>query len=243
MGAANIADSHVVADLPRRPARRGPLGVIMLDTAFARPPGDAGNAASWPFPVLIERVPGAHARAVVRGEFAGSAAFIEAAQRLQARGAVAIISTCGFLVREQQALAAAVKVPVETSTLLHYQKLSECISPGRRVAVLTIDATAVDATVRARAGIDDDALIFSLTEDAHFVRAILGGNEALDVDRARDEWVRLAGDVQRRHGDIGQWLFECANMPPYAAAVTAATGVAVFDTLTMGRDLYVRATS
>jgi hypothetical protein len=42
-----------------------PLGILMLDTNFARPLGDAGNPASWPFPVIIERVPRACAKSVV----------------------------------------------------------------------------------------------------------------------------------------------------------------------------------
>ena len=33
-------------------------------------------------------------------------------------------------------------------------------------------------------------------------------------------------------------VFECANMPPYADAVRRATGLPVFDALTMGRNLH-----
>ena len=36
------------------------LGIIMLDTRFPRPPGDVGNAATWPFPVQYRIVRGAH---------------------------------------------------------------------------------------------------------------------------------------------------------------------------------------
>jgi len=216
-----------------------PLGIIMLDTTFARPPGDAGNAASWPFAVHIERVPGAYARQVVDGSYDGLPAFAAAARALAAQGAAAIITTCGFLVRHQAALAAAVAVPVETSPLLHHARLQA--ATAGRVAILTIDAAALNPQIRHSAGIAADALVFGPARDSHFVRAILDGSEALDVARAADEWVALALDVQRRHPDIGHWLFECANMPPYAGAVAAATGLPVYDTLTMGRALHARA--
>jgi hypothetical protein len=48
----------------------------------------------------------------------------------------------------------------------------------------------------------------------------------------------LALNCQRDHPEIGLWLFECANMPPYAAAVTRATGLPVYDALTLGRELF-----
>ncbi len=42
-----------------------PLGILMLETRFARVPGDMGNATTWPFPVLYRVVRGASAERVV----------------------------------------------------------------------------------------------------------------------------------------------------------------------------------
>lgn len=218
----------------------GRLGILMLDTAFDRPLGDAGNPASWPFPVQIERVSGAFARSVVSGEFTAVDEFIAAGKRLIDSGVSAIMTTCGFLVRHQRELAAVLPVPVETSTLMHYLELQRDVGVGQRVAILTIDASAVDAGVRAAAGIEREALVFSLARCAHFVSAILDAAVPLDLQRAEAEWVELAVSVQQRHPDIGTWLFECANMPPYADAVRRATGLPVFDALTMGRNLHAR---
>ena len=41
--------------------------------------------------------------------------------------------------------------------------------------------------------------------------------------------------------DVAYWLLECANLPPYSAAITAATGLPVFDVLTMSIALHQRA--
>lgn len=220
-----------------------PLGIIMLDTQFLRPLGDVGNTQSWPFPVIIERVYGAFARPVVWGAYAGIASFTEAGERLVERGACAVTTTCGFLVRHQRALETALTVPVRTSTLLSWGELQQQLGASRRVAILTIDKAALDATVRAAAGIPDDVLIFDLPAESHFRRAILDAACTLDPSTAESEWVSLALSAQRAHPDIGQWLFECANMPPYAAAVAAATGVTVYDALTMGNALYRSAQS
>ena len=210
----------------------------MLDTQFLRPLGDVGNPDSWPFPVIIERVDGAFALPVVSGTYAGIESFVYAGQRLVERGACAITTTCGFLVRHQRSLEAALAVPVRTSTLLNYGELQQRLGASRRVAILTIDKAALDASVRAAAGIPDDVLIFDLPAESHFRRAILDAAFPLDPATAEDEWVSLAQSAQRAHPNIGQWLFECANMPPYAGAVAAATGLAVYDARTMGNALY-----
>ena len=210
----------------------------MLDTQFLRPVGDVGNPDSWPFRVIIERASGAFAQPVVSGTYAGIESFIKAGQRLVERGACAVTTTCGFLVRHQRALDAALAVPVRASSLLSYGALQQKLGESRRVAILTIDYAALDALVRKAAGIPDDALIFDLPVESHFRRAILNAEVPLDPQTAEDEWVRLARSVHKAHPNIGQWLFECANMPPYSGAVADATGLAVYDALTMGNALY-----
>lgn len=215
-----------------------PLGIIMLDTQFLRPLGDVGNPDSWPFPVIIERANGAFAQPVVSGTYTGAESFVEAGRRLVERGACAVTTSCGFLVRYQRTLETALAVPVRTSTLLSFGVLQRDLGESRRVCVLTINKEALDSSVRATAGIPDDALIFGLPGESHFRRAILDAVGSLHEPTARDEWVSLALSVQRAQPNIGHWLFECANMPPYAGAVAAATGVAVYDALAMGKAVY-----
>lgn len=226
-----------------RPTMARALGIIMLDTTFARPRGDAGNAASWPFPVLIERVSGARPEPVVAGWFDDVQPFLDAAFRLVQRGACAITTTCGFLVRHQQRLQRELPVPVLTSTLTQFARLQAALGAQQHVAILTIAATALDSSVRNLAGIGIDVLVFALPRDSHFVSAVLGASVALDTVRAEREWVALATACLRDHPSIGLWLFECANMLPYAAAVSRVTGLPVLDALTLGRELYAMAKS
>ncbi len=48
------------------------VGILMLDTRFPRFPGDIGNAATWPFPVLYRAVRDASPEHVARQGRGGS---------------------------------------------------------------------------------------------------------------------------------------------------------------------------
>ncbi len=105
----------------------------MLETRFARVPGDMGNATTWPFPVLYRVVRGASARACVLDGAKGLLpAFIAAARELVDEGAEAITTTCGFLSLFQRELAAAVAVPVATSALMQIPWVQATLPPGQR---------------------------------------------------------------------------------------------------------------
>lgn len=240
----NQARLAIIARVKPEPSHASdvaPLGIIMLDTQFARPLGDAGNPASWPFPVIIERVPGAFANDVVTGAFDSSSAFIDAARFLRGKGCICIISTCGFLARVPQFFWADVSKFVRTSTLFSFARLSRELPIGKRVAILTIDASSIDATIRQNCAIPPDAIVVSPPRAGHFCRAILDAAEPLDSAQAERELVETALTAQRTHPEIGLWLFECANMPPYRQAVERATGVHVYDALQMGIELHAEA--
>jgi hypothetical protein len=85
------------------------VGILMLDTRFPRIPGDMGHAATFDFPVRYHRVAGADPDRVVRRGAEGLLpAFVDGACQLEREGVGAISTNCGFLVKYQRELAAAV---------------------------------------------------------------------------------------------------------------------------------------
>jgi len=95
------------------------IGILMLESRFPRIPGDVGNATTWDFPVLYKVVKNATPYAVVRkGDRRLLPSFIKGAKELEKEGVRAITTTCGFLAMFQQEIAAAVNIPVFTSSLM-----------------------------------------------------------------------------------------------------------------------------
>jgi hypothetical protein len=208
------------------------LGVLMLDTAFTRFPGDIG-APRPGFDVLVERVPAATVRRIVGmmdDEFVEP--FVAAGERLIARGATHITTSCGFLVTYQQALAQRLTVPVATSALLLLPLLAGTMPAGRRAAVLTFSALSLTARHLAAAGAAADTPVHGLEPGCHFQRAILEdwtGDPAVDF-AARDADVAAAARaLMAAHPDLGAVLLECTNFPPHRETIAAVTGLPVYD--------------
>lgn len=205
------------------------LGILMLDAQFPRIPGDMGNAQTWPFPVRYKIVRGASPDLVVRGGAAGLLdAFIDAGRELVAEGATGITTNCGFLALYQAELAAALNVPVATSSMMQHRMIAALLPPGKKVGILTISAeTMTDAHLKG-AGVPLDTPIFGVAPDCAFQTAILGNALELDVEAARADLVNAANRFVKTHPDLGAILLECTNMPPYAADIARATDLPVY---------------
>ena len=212
---------------------RPTLGLLMLDTAFPRPPGDVGYPDTFSFPVIRRVVRGASAQVVVR-ERGGATldAFREAARDLAAQGARAILTSCGFLTLFQRDIAEACGVPVAVSALLQAAPVERMLSAGKRVGVVTFEAASLTADHLIAAGAAPDAPVEGI-EGGELHRVICGDLAHLDQAAAERDVVTAALRLKAR-GDVGALVLECANMAPYAAAAARATGLPVFDVVTLG---------
>ena len=219
------------------------LGLVLLDTAFPRPPGDVGHPATFaPIDVRTRVVRGAVPARIVGGrDPAWLEPFVDAARALVDEGVSAIVTSCGFLARHQQAIAAAVPVPVWTSSLLLVPELDGALGPSRRAGVVTVDAASLGLPELAGAGARADTPVAGLAADSAFRATLLGNRTALDTAEAERATVDAALRLVRAHPEVGAIVLECTNMPPHAAAVHAATGLPVHDIVTLVRARFVSA--
>src|SRR3974377_682599 len=71
--------------------------------------------------------------------------FVAAAKELAGLGADGLTTNCGFLSLYQQELAAAVSIPVATSSLMQVSLIKSTLPPGKRVGILTVNGAALSA--------------------------------------------------------------------------------------------------
>ncbi len=160
--------------------------------------------------------------------------FIAAAQDLVRLGAEAITTNCGFLSLFQRELAAAVGVPVATSSLMQVPWVQATLPPGQRVGVVTVSAGSLTPAHLEKVGVPVDTPVAGTEGGREFFRVLIKAEkDDMDVDLARQDVVDAALDLVARHPEVGAIVLECTNMPPYAAAVQAATGRPVHDIYSM----------
>lgn len=221
-----------------------PIGILLLDARFPRPPGDIAFAETFDFPVLYRVVPRATPGRVVLEEASGLVdAFCAAARELESAGVRAIATSCGFLALHQRALAGAVRVPVFTSSLLQIPCVLSALASDQQVGVLTIsarsltpahfDAVGVPAPAQAR------IVVGGLEHAPAFYDPIIENRGPMDVALAEQQVVEAADALARAHPDIAALVLECTNLPPYAAAIQAATGLPVWDAISLVRWAHV----
>ena len=211
------------------------LGILMLEARFARVPGDMGNAGTWPFPVHYRVVRGASPERVVLGGAKGLLpAFLAAADDLVAVGATVLTTNCGFLAPFGRELAAHTARPVAASALMQVAWVQATLPPGRRVGVITISAASLSPAHLAAAGVPPETPVEGCECGQElFAVLIRGEREELDTAAAQRDVLDAAERLVSAHPDLGAIVLECTNMPPYAAAVAAATGLPVFDIVTL----------
>src|SRR2546423_8525656 len=183
------------ASSPSRIARGGkaiygaPLGILMLEARFPRIPGDMGNATTWPFPVLYRVVSGASPEKVVLNGAAGLLPdFVDAAKDLIRLGAEAITTNCGFLSLFQNEIAAAVSVPVATSSLMQVRWVQATLPPGKRVGVITVSGSTLTPAHLDSVGVPRDTPVVGTENGREFFRVLIQAEqEDLDVWAARPD--------------------------------------------------------
>jgi len=217
-----------------------PLGFLNLErgpSPAAPRPGALLNPATFDFPIIVETVEGAWADRVLPGDPTLEPACVAAAQRLVARGAIAISANCGFFIRHQAAVAAAVKVPVALSSLLLMPTLLRQLAPSAKLAVVTADSRnfGEDLFGGYRPG-DRARIVVGGVEGGALLR-----NEMMrppppteDADIEADVLARVA-QLRAAHPEIAALLFECTAFPRVTPSVRRKTGLPVYDTTTLCR--------
>ena len=219
-----------------------PVGILQLERfpgPFFRPfiPGSVGNASTWSVPVRYKTVPGLKFDQLLGPRAKEiSSCVVRAAVELVQEGAQLITSNCGFMIRYQEAVRAAVEVPVLLSSLLLAPFLERILPSGKVLGIITANSSSLTSDLLEAAGLPANSkrvVVAGLEGCPYFAAAFLKGSGDLDISAVETETVDAAVAVLSGRPDIGMLLFECSELPPYAAAVQRATGIPVFDFTSM----------
>ncbi|MES0039759.1 hypothetical protein NKJ74_31905 [Mesorhizobium sp. M0046] len=154
-----------------------------------------------------------------------------AAQRLVDRGAEVITADCGFMVRHQAAISAAVNVPVVTSSLLLVPTLLRQLAFAKKLAVITADSQHCSEDLLAiQNPRDRKRVIIGAIEDGVYVRnALARPLVRTDVDQIEQEVGGCIARLRVEHPEIALILFECTGCPVVTNALRRKIGLPIYD--------------
>ncbi|MBB4233138.1 hypothetical protein GGD56_007041 [Rhizobium mongolense] len=189
------------------------------------------NPATFDREIITEMVEGAFVDVIIQGDPSLEDACLEAARRLVDRGADVICADCGFLIRHQAAVSAAVNVPVALSSLLLVPTLLRQLPTAQKLAVITADSRHCTEDMLGIDKLDERSrVVIGGIENGEYVRnQLVRPSVRVSVDQIEREVASCVQQLRDKHPDIAILLFECTGFPVVAAAMRRTTGLPIYD--------------
>ena len=213
-----------------------PIGVLSLESYFAKPPGHIKNAATFDFPVTYKIVKGATTKKVVdHADRSLLEPFIAAAQELESEGVQAITGSCGFLVLFQREIADAVNIPVFLSSLIQVPMVHCMLKQNQKVGILTAKKDSLTPQHFRAVGAENiPVCIAGMENQKEFCDVIIEYKRvALDFDKFEKELLSVAQGLVGQNPDIGAVVLECTDMSYFARLIQQTVDRPVFDIITL----------
>lgn len=213
-----------------------PIGILCLDTHFAKPPGHIRCSDSLPFPTRKAVVEGTTIRELLeRPSIEFFAPFLDAARDLEGQGCSAITGSCGFMALFQNELANSVSIPVFSSSLIQIPLLHSMSGGHGKIGVITAQKSALTDRHLDAVGAGDTPVVIAGMENQPEFSAVILRNERLEINEKllSDELIATGKSLLDNHPDITSVVLECTDLPPYASALQEAIQRPVADLTTL----------
>lgn len=213
-------------------AGRVPRGLVQLEALI----GNGTNLDSYRFPVELCRIEGANIGTVLENPSpAVLSRMIGKARELAGGGIKAVTTSCGFNAVFQKELAEALDIPVFTSSLLQVPYLRNVLPENKSIAVVTAKEAALKKEHFDAVGIAENmkVVVLGMENSPEWNKIFTDPDRDIDLEIVAREVVSTAAEAVRERPDIGAFVLECTDLPPFAQAIREATGRPVLDFITM----------
>ncbi len=199
-------------------------------------PGNMLHPDTFDFDLRIARVEGADYKTIVESPSEAILKnMIVTARKLEKEGARAITTSCGFNAFFQKELADAVNIPVFASSLIQIPMVYSSLKPKQAVGVITADKQHLTKAHFINSGIPESIpiRIASVAQVGEFAKLRDNPTAILDSNLFINQVVAVAEELVANNPEVGAIVLECTDLPPCAPAIRRATGLAVYDIVTL----------
>jgi len=213
-----------------------PRGLVQLEKL----PGNSTNPATFAFPVKYLRIKGANIHSILENPSQKILkAMIDESRRMEEQGIAAITTSCGFNAVFQKELADSVNIPVFTSSLMQIPLVQNMLGKQKTVGVMTAKKSALSQQHLENAGVNKEMplVIQGLETCAEWNKIFSSPDADIDIPTVEKDVIQSACAMMEL-SDIGAFVLECTDLPPFANAIRKATGRPVFDFVTLTNFVY-----
>lgn len=107
------------------------------------------------------------------------------------------------------------------------------LKQSQKIAVFAASGDNITPPVIERVGGNFGKLIVQDVGSLESFAPIRWGKTELDNKKLTQDLAKIAIDLKKDNPDIGAILLECSDLPPYACTIQRATGLPVFDFITL----------
>ena len=162
----------------------------------------------------------------------------QAVQYLEKQGVSGITGDCGFMIHIQDLISDVTNKPVFMTSLVQLPSLCMCFDSDETIAIFTANSTTLLPILPrllemcALRQEDKDRIQVVGCQDVDGFDAVEKG-EAVDVLKVDAGIVALAKRVVAENPRIKAILLECTELPAYADSLKFATGLPVYDSISV----------
>ena len=221
--------------MPTETNDRPALGMLQLMNTPVVLPGAISNPDSFDFPMRYRQVPEAWGKKVVGESLELQDAYIAYARQMESDGAAALTTNCGFTAKFQPAVAEAVSIPVGLSSLLLVPLMAGLLPPGRKLGIVTADATKLTEVHFNGAGWSRGDLPVEIVgiEGSEASSKLSRPDPKVTVDMLERDVVAATRKLIEAHPEVASLVLECSAFPIVADAVRRETGLPAVDFSTL----------
>ena len=213
-----------------------PRGLVQLEELV----GNSTNPETFEFTIKYSRVKGANIHTILENPCQKTLqTMIDEAQKMEKQGIKAITTSCGFNAVFQRELSDSVNIPVFTSSLMQVPLVQHMLTKKQSVGIITAKKSALSEKHLENAGITRQmpVQIQGLEDCSEWNKIFSSPEEDIDLPTVEKDVVSSACSMMSE-ADIGAFVLECTDLPPFSNAIKKATGRPVFDFVTLTNFVY-----
>ncbi len=212
------------------------VGVLVMKSWVPKPPGHISCAGNYAFPIYYYPVENTNNETVHGGSREIIPQLLSSAKELRNFGCRSLVTSCGYFGHFQRVIADEGIMPTYLSAVCMVPFIFRLMGKKKTLILVCYNKEKLTGGLFESCGVSKEMMerinVYDVIGEPELGKIITDCG-SYDIEKGKKEVVSITQRAVSEHGDAGAILLECTDLPPYAAAIQAATNLPVFDATSM----------